>query len=800
MKRIINAIKRFAMEKRKAFTLIELMGVLVIIGILTVILIPVINNTIKNNREELYNKQLSLIKLSAKNLASDNEYILPEEEGEEIYVTLGQLRAMGYAEETIINPKTKENFPDNLVVMIIKVGKDYDYDIILDGGETLTTSGIIVYNPSKTYIKKGSRSSYIITAKTKTQVDLDTMEYYVDVTKSNIVLQGVGETDSSVKYKLDGNKGLYKLTVVGGEKEGYLYFNFVGLKDVEGKEIDTTTINRDINNVSNNKQIMVDNTAPVINFTTNGTSVWAKSVGTKITVTDNSGSNSLDSSTYKYLYSLSSSQTQVLKNTYNLTSTVSQTSGDGEYYLIAQACDKAGNCARKTSNKFLVDNTAPTCNWSGENSTWSASAQTIKLTGTDNHKMNSSKTSYTKTYNQSGVELATDSLSYEIEDEAGNKRTCSKTVSVYYDTKKPSITYVNNESNEEWTNKDFKVSLTVTEDGSGIGEEQYSYQSNTGWTKDNATISGNTVTTSNFSAERDQLAYIRVCDKVGNCSSQVSTRIRIDKTAPVITNVNNKSGGNWTNENFQVILTVTENGSGIDEEQYSYQSNTGWTKDSATISGNTVTTAYFSKERNQLAYIRVCDKAGNCSSQVSTQIRIDKTKPSISASVGSCSGDKRTISIKATDSSSGISGYAITTSSSTPSSFSSSSSGSYSAGTYYVWAKDNAGNINSTTVTVANCITSADICSAGFGNLFGTYKGNLSGNFGSYYTNLNPSGKWGNWCEADGTTCSPTTGYDIKCVGSTCSTYGIYGLTAVQINDTYGCSYAKYWCSCKGAF
>ena len=436
MKKLSNAIKRFAMEKRKAFTLIELMGVLVIIGILTVILIPVINNTIKNNREELYNKQLSLIKLSAKNLASDNEYILPEEEGEEIYVTLGQLRAMGYAEETIINPKTKENFPDNLVVMIIKVGKDYDYDIILDGGETLTTSGIIVYNPSKTYIKKGSRSSYIITAKTKTQVDPDTMEYYVDVIKSNIVLQGVGETDSSVKYKLDGNKGLYKLTVVGGEKEGYLYFNFVGLKDVEGKEIDTTTINRDINNVSNNKQIM-------------------------------------------------------------------------------------------------VDNTAPTCNWSGENSTWSASAQTIKLTGTDNHKMNSSKTSYTKTYNQSGVELATDSLSYEIEDEAGNKRTCSKTVSVYYDTKKPSITYVNNESNEEWTNKDFKVSLTVTEDGSGIGEEQYSYQSNTGWTKDNATISGNTVTTSNFSAERDQLAYIRVCDKVGNCSSQVSTRIRIDKTAPV---------------------------------------------------------------------------------------------------------------------------------------------------------------------------------------------------------------------------------------------------------------------------
>ena len=52
MKKIINAIRKFAMEKRKAFTLIELMGVLVIIGILTVILVPVINNTIKNNKQE----------------------------------------------------------------------------------------------------------------------------------------------------------------------------------------------------------------------------------------------------------------------------------------------------------------------------------------------------------------------------------------------------------------------------------------------------------------------------------------------------------------------------------------------------------------------------------------------------------------------------------------------------------------------------------------------------------------------------------------------------------------------------
>ena len=137
MKKIINAIRKFAMEKRKAFTLIELMGVLVIIGLLTSILIPVVSNTIKNNKQKLHDKQIELIKVAAQNLATDNTYILPEEDGEEIYITLGQLRVMGYAEETIIDPLTNKNFPDNLIVMIIKKGNDYDYVINLDGDVTI---------------------------------------------------------------------------------------------------------------------------------------------------------------------------------------------------------------------------------------------------------------------------------------------------------------------------------------------------------------------------------------------------------------------------------------------------------------------------------------------------------------------------------------------------------------------------------------------------------------------------------------------------------------------------------------
>ena len=540
MKRIINAIKRFAMEKKKAFTLIEVMGVLVIIGILTVILIPVINNTVKNNKEDLYNKQIESIRLATKNLASDNMYILPEEEGEEIYITLGQLRAMGYAEEKIINPKTKENFPDDLIVMVIKKDKEYDYEVIIDGGAVITSSGIIVSNPSEKYIRKSNTSSYIITAKTDKEIGEKKAEYYINVGKENIELLGEVKEDSEVKYKVEGNNGLYKLTVIGGEIEGSLYFNFKDLKDIEGKEVNVTDINNEINDVSKNKQIIVDNTAPVINFTTNGTGAWSKEVKTKIEVTDNNGNDALDSSTYKYIYSLSSSDTQELTNSYSLNEEVSQGSGDGEYYLIASACDKAGNCSKELSNKFLVDNTAPTCSWSGENSTWTRAAQTITVLGMDNHKMNSSKSVYTKTYNQSGIEIATDNLSYEIEDEAGNKVTCSKSVNVYYDKKGPELDGLKNNSNGNWTKNDFSVSYNVKDLGSGYDYCEYNYDydaygscGGSSWCVDDGSYSSGTFTAS-FSAERNTNSNFRCYDKLGNVSNVISTPVKIDKTAPYV--------------------------------------------------------------------------------------------------------------------------------------------------------------------------------------------------------------------------------------------------------------------------
>lgn len=507
------------MEKRKAFTLIELMGVLVIIGILTVILVPVINNTIKNNKQKLYDNQLEMIRLAAQNLATDNTYILPEEDGEEIYITLGQLRAMGYAEGKIIDPLTNKNFPDNLIVMIIKKENDYDYVINLDGDVTIVDSDIQVAKPSRKYINKGTNSFYIITVKpdseTEEEKNKNTLGYYINIGKENINL--LGAVDEKVKYKLDGNNGLYKLTVLGGDKNGYLYFSLNNLKDYEGKEIDVSTTNNDI----------------------------------------------------------------------------------------------------KSNKKIIVDNEPLTCNWSGENTTWTNKEVSIVLTGSKDKSDGLPKApmkglNKIQTYNENGRELKNDNLSFDIEDEAGNVTTCSKNVNVYYDKKPPTKTVVDfhGYTLNTWTNQNVNRTFNSEDGGSGVDYYQ--------WSRDCSTVGGKEESNSvSITWEGTDIACHRAVDKVGNVGEwSVKNIVKVDKTAPECKWNQNWT---WTSSNVTVGVYGTDLGSGM-----SGQNSKSWTYSAANEEINTAWLAYTIK-----------DNAGNekyCSGDVS--VKHDTLAPRASCSWG----------------------------------------------------------------------------------------------------------------------------------------------------------------------
>ena len=108
------------------------------------------------------------------------------------------------------------------------------------------------------------------------------------------------------------------------------------------------------------------------------------------------------------------------------------TKDEGTYYICVK--DKAGNVAEDVSTKTIeikqVDKEAPSCNYTGESTTWTKENRTISLTCTDTKSGCVNQNSISKTYSSN---TRTENWNYTIEDNAGNQTVCSKTVDVYVD-------------------------------------------------------------------------------------------------------------------------------------------------------------------------------------------------------------------------------------------------------------------------------------------------------------------------------------------------------------------------------
>ena len=153
----------------------------------------------------------------------------------------------------------------------------------------------------------------------------------------------------------------------------------------------------------------------------------------------------------------------------------------------------------------------------------------------------------------------------------------------------------------------------------------------------------------------------------------------------------------WTNTNVKV--TVKAN---IDTKGYKLQTSKDGKKWDNTTTQICSTNGY--------VYARLWDGTNYGGTATGNVENIDKTKPQ----VGSATATTNSIAINATDEASGIIGYAISTSNTTPSSFTDVTKtktlsvepiGYKQGTTYYVWVKDEAGNISDVKSTATGKVT-----------------------------------------------------------------------------------------------
>lgn len=120
--------------KKKGFTLAELLGVIIIMGVLALLVIPTIDKAVKENKQNLYETQIKSIETASNMWAVDNRGQLPEQEGDSIVIYLWQIKVGGYIDDDIKDPRDGELFPNDMEIKITRKYNNYVYEVIEGSG------------------------------------------------------------------------------------------------------------------------------------------------------------------------------------------------------------------------------------------------------------------------------------------------------------------------------------------------------------------------------------------------------------------------------------------------------------------------------------------------------------------------------------------------------------------------------------------------------------------------------------------------------------------------------------------
>lgn len=220
--------------KKNGFTLVELLAVIIIIGVMGILIVPTVNKSIKDFKNSSYEDQIDTIAASARNWATDNPYSLPAEDGGVMTITLGTLKAGGYVDVNIKNPKTDKSFPNDLLIEIQRNKKNFRYTVIEDSG----TNNNIEYNErGPIVVLCGNSNEYVNLGSTYTEPSCAGTSYVGAAAydyKHNPIPSALSKTGTVNTTKL----GTYKITyMVVHNNMTTTATRTVVVKDMEGPVI-----------------------------------------------------------------------------------------------------------------------------------------------------------------------------------------------------------------------------------------------------------------------------------------------------------------------------------------------------------------------------------------------------------------------------------------------------------------------------------------------------------------------------------------------------------------------------------
>ena len=137
-------------NRNYGFTLVELLAVIIILGLIAIITIPTIVNQLKENKEELYDAQIELIKAGAVSYVTEQiahpssdsdiwDVVSNKKSGSVVSVSLRTLQGTGAVNYNISNPLCDgDNIyfdPDDTKINMTYDGKEFSYEVISESNK-----------------------------------------------------------------------------------------------------------------------------------------------------------------------------------------------------------------------------------------------------------------------------------------------------------------------------------------------------------------------------------------------------------------------------------------------------------------------------------------------------------------------------------------------------------------------------------------------------------------------------------------------------------------------------------------
>ena len=112
---------------KKGFTLIEIIGIIILLSLIGLLVYPTIMRIIGDSKEDLYQKNISEIERMAANWASVNEDKLPKVDKRGYYLKIEEMEKEGFIDGDVTNPKTGEAMQGCVGIIYNEEKKRHDY-------------------------------------------------------------------------------------------------------------------------------------------------------------------------------------------------------------------------------------------------------------------------------------------------------------------------------------------------------------------------------------------------------------------------------------------------------------------------------------------------------------------------------------------------------------------------------------------------------------------------------------------------------------------------------------------------